>query len=228
MKLILTLLSASLFFLTYGQNKINIYQPFLGLPLYTSNATEVDSIKQLPTKIQFISDYIIKSSMSDFFNNVRFVKGQIIDLDTWLKNDSISQTEYKHVIPKYQLFFELKDTILGINKYCFELSFDQYGQVICFDWPREGYDKKTNFIDPNSVQVEAIKYAKRKKYKTDTFVFELKYDDETNKLCWHISFLQKSLGDEYNYSKKYKTIVIDSISLTVLKELEMHSVGTSN
>lgn len=218
----------TLSFLSYGQDKIIIDQPYFGLGSYIANTTEVDSMKQLPTRIQFISNSIIKSSMTDFIDKILFVKGQIIDLDHWLINDSIPQTEYKYVVPKYQLFFELADTSIGIKKYCFELSLDQYGQVTYFDWPREYYNKRTNFINPELIKAEAIKFAKRKKYKTDTCIYELKYDSETNKICWHISFLQKAVGDEYNYSRVYKTIVIDSISLTVLKELEIHSVGAAD
>lgn len=74
--------------------------------------------------------------MTDFQNNILFVKGQKIDIEKWLTNDSIPQTQYHYVIPTYQLFFELRDTSLGIIKYVFELSLDQYGQVIEFDWPR--------------------------------------------------------------------------------------------
>jgi len=222
MKIIATLILVSLSFLTSGQEEILIDQPFRGLPsYYKTNVIEVDSLNQLPSIIQFISNNIINKSMTDFIDNIRFVKGQIIDLDKWLKNDSIPQTEYNYIIPKYELFFELSDSSLGIKNFCFELNLDQYGQVIFLEWPRENYNKRINFINPNQIKAEAIKYAKEKKYKTETCVYKLKFDSKTNSICWYISFLQEFEGDENWHRKSYKTVVIDAISLMVMYELDM-------
>lgn len=225
-KTIIVLILTTLCFTTYGQDQVVIDQPFVGLSSYIPKTREIDSLAQLPTKIQFITKEILKSSMTDFFGNITFARGQIVDIEGWLINDSIPQIEYRGVIPKYDLYFELADTSLGIKKYCFGISFDQYGQLIYYGWPRAEYNKRANFINPQLIKAEAIKYAKKKRYKTDTCIYELIFDRDLDKICWHISFLQKSEGDKYHYFKEYKTIVIDATSLTILMELGMNSCGT--
>ncbi len=225
-KTIIVFILTTLCFTTYGQDKVFIDQPFVGLSSYIPKTREIDSLAQLPTKIQFITKEILKNSMTDFIDNITFARGQIVDLDGWFMNDSIPQIEYRGVIPKYDLYFELADTSIGIKKYCFGISFDQYGQVIYYGWPREEYNKRTNFVNPQLIKAEAAKYAKKKRYKTDTSIYELKYDDGLDKICWHVSFLQKSEGDQYHYFKEFKTFVIDATSLTILMELNMNSVGT--
>ena len=221
--LILILITINL--MVFSQRKIIIDQPFTYLSFYRTQTVEIDSLNQLPSKIQYIANTILDSAMTGFLNNIRFVKGQIIDLDLLLNDDSVSQTENNFIVPKYQLFFEWADSSLNIKKYCFELSFDQYGQVTFFEWPREDYNKKENFINPQSVLTKAVKYAKNKEYKTDTFLSEFKYDSELNRMCWYISFLQSSTGDKFNYTKNYNVVVIDATALLVLKEMGMGSVG---
>jgi hypothetical protein len=67
-------------------------------------------------------------------------------------------------MPKYELYFELRDTSIGINRYCFEVSLDQYGQILSFDWPREKFNKRDSFINPELLQKTALTYAKKMKY----------------------------------------------------------------
>lgn len=164
--------------------------------------------------------------MTDFANNIKFVNGQIIDLDNWLTSDSVTQTEYLGAIPKYQLYFVLSDMRFNIKAYCFELSLDSYGQLLDLDWPTTDYSESKEFANSKSVKTRAIQFAAEKGYKTESLISELKHDGELNKMCWKISFLQKSTGDDYNYVREYKTIVIDAISLTVLEDLDMFSVAT--
>jgi len=207
-----------------------INQPCVGLMDYgfVAGTTEIDSLQKFPIEIQTLSKTFIKNSLTEFEGNMKFSFGKIIDFDKLLKKDSNFQMEYTSYVPKYELFYELTDTSLGIQKYCFILGFSEYTHLMRMNWPWKNYEKKSNFIDPKLVKAEAIKYAKSKNYKTDTCIYELKYDIEIGKLCWYISFLQISIGDKYNYSKEYKTIVIDAILLNVLEELEMVSRGYSD
>ncbi|MGC3945548.1 MAG: hypothetical protein QM762_13695 [Chryseolinea sp.] len=211
--------------LSFAQNDMPIDQPFFGLPSYPTETTEINSLGQLPTKIQFIVREVMKTSMTDFASSIKFVKGQVIDLDNWLTNDSTTQTDYLRAVPRYQLYFELSDMRLNIKTYCFELSLDSYGQLLALDWPRADYGKIIDFANSKSVKTEATNFATDKGYKTESLISELKYDTELNKMCWQISFLQKSTGDNFKYRTEYKTLVVDAISLTVLKELDMFAVG---
>jgi len=192
------------------------------------------SLNQIPKKHQFIVDEIIKKSMTDFQKNITFTIGQITDIENQLPNDSTLQTEDE--VRMYDLYFELVDTTIGIKKYCLWISLDQYGQVIYFDWARENYGKRINFIKTEDVLKFATNYARYgttyaqfgvpEKHKTNSYISKLKYDSQLDKLCWEISFLQTSSDDEYRYVKTYKTIVIDAIELKVLNEYESVSVGT--
>lgn len=159
--------------------------------------------------------------MTDFKNNVVFVKGQMIDVETWFTKDSVPQTEYQYVIPAYRLVFELRDTSLGVIKYAFELNLDQYGQITRFDWPRREYNQRAPFLKTDLVLQHAIDYAKSKGYNTDVRKFHLRYNKHYNKLCWLISFLQSSEDNVKDDMRTYKTITIDVKQLTVLEESEM-------
>jgi hypothetical protein len=166
--------------------------------------------------------------MTDFENNIVFVNGQIIDLESWSANDSTNHPEYKFIMPKYELYFELHDTSIGINRYCFQVSLDQYGQILSFDWPREKFNKKDSFINPELLQKTALTYAKKMKYKTKTVISDLYFDDCRQRLFWYFSFLQKSEGDNFNFSKVYKTVVVDCLDNYVVEELDMESVFYSD
>ena len=211
-----------------GQTKICIDKPFVGLPTRMTKVTEVDSLSQLPTRIPFIINNLFKTAMTDFVSNIVFIKGQVIDIESWAAKDSTFQTEYKFVIPKYELYFELRDTSIGIKSYCFEVSLDQYGQITRFEWPREEFNKRASFIKPDLLQKTALTYATKKKYKTQTYISDLYFDEGRQRLHWHFSFLQKSTGDNFDYSKEYKTIVLDALDNYVIEELEMRSTGISD
>jgi hypothetical protein len=218
----LLLIIATLYnLLCNAQDKITIHQPYKGRVVYPIQTIEINTLSQLPTKHQFIINTVINESMTDFKNNIVFVKGQMIDVENWFSKDSVPQTEYRYIIPTYQLVFELRDTSVGIIKYAFELSLDKYGQVIKFDWPRAGYDKRVNFLKTDLVLQHAINYAKSKGYNTDVRVFHLQYNRHYKKLCWTISFLQNTEGNVRENLKLYKAITIDVKHLKVLEETEM-------
>ena len=229
MKRLFTLyLTIFLTWASFGQNKIYIDEPFVGLPWRQTKVVEIDSLKQLPTRIPFIVSNLFKTSMTDFVNNIFFIKGQIIDIESWATKDSAFQTEYKFVIPKYELFFELRDTLINIKSYCFRVSLDQYGQITSFEWPREGFNKRADFVKGKVLKNEAVKYAVKKNYKTKSCMYDMKFDDYKQRLNWHISFLQKSTGDKFDFSKEYRTIVIDAKSKFIIEELITESVGVSD
>lgn len=214
--------------ISVAQTNIYIDKPFKGLPDRFAKVTEVDSLSQLPTRIPFILNNLFKTALTDFVTNIVFLKGQIIDIESWASKDSTFQTEYDFVIPKYELFFELRDTSIGIKRYCIDVSFDQYGQITRFDWPREEFNKRALFIKPSLLKKTAFNYATKKKYKTQICVSDLFFDEGRQRLYWHFSFLQRSTGDSFNDSKEYKTIAIDALDNYVVEELEMRITGISD
>jgi hypothetical protein len=214
--------------LTFAQTNRLINQPYDGMPSYPGQTTPITSFAQLPSKIQFIVTDVLKKSMTDFTDNIRFVNGQIIDVENWLRNDSIPQTEYQYIIPTYNLYFELSDTTIGIEKYVFQLNLDVYGQIINFEWPRERYTHRKEFLQPELLISAAKKYAKKNKYKTQKTMYELKYDSQYNCVCWYISFLQKETGDEASGHREYITIAVDYLTAAVLAEYMMDESWASD
>jgi len=228
-KILLIIILASLRFLAIAQNDLSVNQPFKGLPdNYLTHFTEnsvIDSLNQLPIKIQFVVKETLRNSMTDFVQNVKFVKGQIVNLKNGT-NDSVSLSKNKYIIflgdtlivPKYELYFELEDTTIGIIKYCFKLSLDNEGHVVFFEWPREKYNNRAKFVNPQLIKAAAFRYAINKKYKTKTFFCEFRYDEDLGIMCWAISFLQNKTGDNNEYTERYKTLVIDALSLKIIDD----------
>ncbi|MES2690073.1 MAG: hypothetical protein V4658_06685 [Bacteroidota bacterium] len=208
-----------------------VMQPFCGLPSFYQTATiEVDSFSLLPKKIQLNAKYVIDSLLTDFTQNVKFVKGQIIDIEMLLNIDStisIQQVYEKSLIPKFQLFFLLQDSTIDIDEYCFEMSFDQYGQLTYIEWPRYNHGIKKAFIPFNKIIKSAKQIARMKGFRTKSYQIEYKFDDLTDNPYWEISFLQKSSGNNYNYSKEFKSIGIDVLSGDLIHIQNMNRVGVS-
>lgn len=225
-KIILILILITFQIYSFGQVKMFWYQPYNGQAIcLKTNMTEINSLSQLPTKINYIINELLKKSMTDFVQNIKFAKGYEIDIDMLLNNDSLVQNQYQGIIPKYNLIFELKDTLTKINNYGLEIDLDQYGQIINFNWPRKDYNKRTNFCDIKLIKDIALKYAKKKKYKTEESLYELKYNNSLQKLSWCISFYQYStIGNKSSY-KEYKSIIIDAFTMTILSEENMTTGG---
>jgi len=133
----------------------------------------IDSLSQVPTKIQFIVNSWLEQSMTDFAGNIKFVKGVNFDLENWLGNDSIPQSRNNHAVPKYRLVYQLSDSSFKIKTFCIKIELDSYGQVIYIGWPREGYNKREKFVKPETALELALYQCKIKKYKTDKYYFFL-------------------------------------------------------
>ena len=165
--------------------------------------------------------------MTDFVNNMFFIKGQIIDLQNFYLKDSMSQANSKYIMPKYELYFELRDTSINIKSYCIGIDLDEYGQVTSFQWPREGYDKRSDFVKGNVLKKIAKTYANDKHYKTKTCIYDLKFNESMQSLEWHFSFLQETIGNNISHSEKYKAIAIDIKSKKIISEHDIESYSIS-
>jgi hypothetical protein len=215
-------------FFSFGQNNVYIDAPFVGLPSRDMDVREIDSLKQLPPNILFTINQLFSISMTDFVNNIVFIKGQIVDIEGWAAKDSTFQEENKFVIPKYELFFELRDTTISIKRYCFDVSLNQYGQITNFQWPREGFNKRAHFATGTALKKEAIKCALKKNYNTKECLYELLFDDHNQRLRWYISFLQTRKGSQFNYYEEYKTLIFDVLSKDFVGEMEMFKTAIAD
>lgn len=225
-KIKIPFLALLLLLTTALQAQVRISQPFVGLASYEVETVEADSIGVFPARIQYIARQVIRNSMTAFENNVYFMRGQIIDLENLFASDSATPLDYRYQIPAYQLYFEWRDTAMGVESYCFEMNLDRYGQVISIDWPRDNFAKKQDFAKTDKVYAAAQKYAKGKNYKTATCLYELKYETKYDNLCWHLSFYQQGGVKGKKFVREYKTIVVDAKTATVLDELNTTSVAT--
>ena len=225
-----TIITYLLFFictLSQGQTKESVFidEPFFGLASRDAEVKEIDSLNQLPVRIQRVIRQLIDSSLTDFANNVYFMRGQILDIEKFYLSDSTPQVKYQFIMPKYELYFELRDPSISIKSYCIDLSLDQYGQITRFDWPRENYNKRNEIKNGNALKKIAETYAKSKRYKTETCIYDLMVDENSPTIQWQFSFLQKSEGNESSHSETYKTISVDIKSKKVTGESKRISVG---
>ena len=207
-------------FLPYKLNKIEIDQAcFLGMTEYSGfKQLELDSLNQLPAKIQSKAKTIINTTMTGFLSRVNFIGANVIDLDSWQKEDTLSEVEFNKVVPKYEFHFQLCDTLLGIKSYCVDLDFDRYGQLLNYNWPTDSYSIRAKFLKPNMIKKKALEFAKRKRYKTRKFISGLVYDKNLNMLCWHVSFWQKTTYQKNGHTEKFNTIIIDATSTKHIRE----------
>ena len=210
-----------------GQDTILINQTCNGLSFESTKTADVTSLNELPSNIQTIINKIFETSMTDFVSKIKFVYGQIIDLDKLAKTEPTFPAEYRWIVPKYELSFELCDTAINIKTYCFSLKLDQYGQIIDFDWARKGYNVEKDFKKGKIIINTAVRTAKKQNFKTDKFEYKFEYRPDYEKLCWEVSFLQKATGDKFNFSKEYYRVLIDATSLDVLDEFEEGEQGSS-
>jgi len=207
-------------FFPYRLNKIEVDKAcFPGMSDYSAfNQLEIDSLNQLPAKIQSKARTIINTTMTGFLLRVNFIGANVIDLDSWQKEDTLGEVEFNKVVPKYELHFQFCDTLLGIKSYCVELDFDQYGQLLNYNWPTDSYSYRAKFLKPNMIKKKAFEFAKRKKYKTRKFISDLVYDKSLNMLCWHVSFWQKTTYQKNGHTEKFNTIIIDATSTKHIRE----------
>ena len=166
--------------------------------------------------------------MTDFAPNIKFIGGQVFDIESKMANDSIPQIECGGQIPKYLLRYELSDSLLSIKSFCLEIELDQYGQIIDLGWPSYHYNTREDFVKPQAVLELALKYCKKKKYKTNERIDELVYDSNQNALYWNIHFVQKTYGNSESGSNEFVTIIIDARALTILYEYKNELAWTSN
>jgi hypothetical protein len=158
-----------------------------GLTSFGGPTIWIDSIAQLPPVIISNLKPLMKKFMGDFYPNVHFVYGQVIDL---VKNDYVPKggSKISPWIPKYDLEFILDDMSIGIKSLPINIRFDENGKPLKFTWPRTGYTNKSRFVSRDSVQVFALRIADTLKFNKENCEVVLEYDENKQKFLWRFLF----------------------------------------
>lgn len=165
------------------------------LPNFFSPNTQVDStvnLSDFPENIQTKSMDLLKWYTGEFYDSIYFIKGQRIDLETLQKNGYFKDTtsfDYlatNEVIPAYELYFGLTDRSINIHRIILKLSFDEFGQVLEFQWPPT-INKKKEFIPSDQIITALNKITKDSENKVPSEV-NFTYNDDLKNFVWEFVF----------------------------------------
>ena len=107
----------------------------------------ISDINKLPNKIKHEINQLLKTYTGEFYDSIKFIKGQIINLDNYEKNNFDDSTlilyyDIKKIVPKYLLIYKLKSLDIDIESINIIIELDKYGQILNFEWPSFLVDKK--------------------------------------------------------------------------------------
>lgn len=221
----LTLLLYTIGYLSLILGQYPIHQTRTEFPKRMVNTTLIHAIHQLPPSINSATQQHLLAMMPDFQSKLVFLGGQILDLETWANDDTINRWNTPYILPKYELYYELNDSSIGISNYRFQLNLDCYAQLLKMDWPKEHPPKRSAFIPCSMLLKYAKHYARKRKYDTNNCQYQMCFDDDRQQLSWHFSFLQSSEPQAYDTIYLYKTVVVDVFSYTIVDELEQRSLS---
>ncbi|WP_316816705.1 hypothetical protein [Pedobacter nyackensis] len=207
---LITLILAIHWFSLAGQEKMIVHEEDWIAYNYQEASITVSSLNKLPTSIQKEVKILMDKSFWGFKDSIHFVNAQIVDVISYLKD---GDPHKKHsVVPKYELNFYLKDSSLGIIRYNITLHLDDYGQILKLNWPRHGAGSKNMFLSRDAIQEFALKEANRRGYNLNNFLVNFEYNEQSDRLCWEFSFLEK----EYVSATYYNFIKTPWDELTVI------------
>lgn len=171
----------------FSQEKMVIEESSSGSTYYEGFAKNVKSLDELPSKITVNLKGTLGNVFGDLTDSITFEKGQIVDLKRYFAKQNES---YKRqwLVPKYDLNFVLGDTSLGLTKYNIHIRLDEYGQLIEINWPRKGYNARSNFINRKEIERFALKFANKKGFTTTGYNVEFRFNDKYKELCWIFKF----------------------------------------
>lgn len=174
------------------QNELIANQEFQGLTQYNCERDSVSDLNNFPELIKFKSEKMLKHNTGEFYDSIQFLTGQIIDLNELSSKKVFSDTnsfyffETKHIIPKYELFFTLTDTSIGIGQLIIKISLDEYGQVLEFHWPFY-INRKVDFLSKDEVINELRERTIEFKDKKPDDI-SIRYDLNMENFVWEFSY----------------------------------------
>jgi len=180
--LLIVLLTPQLF----SQNKM-IINEFGGSTYYDDFSRDIYSLDKLPHVIVSNIKNLLKTSLGEFSSNVKFYNGQIVNLRKYLKHDTDTYN-YQWILAKYDLNFNLIDTLIGIKNYPLKIRVDEYGQIIEINWPRKGCGSRGAFISRDSIKAFVLKQATKLAFNQKNYKVEFMYDTGEQKFLWFFLF----------------------------------------
>ena len=190
--------------LSANQTIPNLYSPDVKID-------STNNLNDFPESIQTKSRLVLKRYTGEFYDSISFLKGQIIDFGNLMKSNFFTDTNsifnYYNIdfrIPKYELYFKLTDQSINIKQIIIKLTFDEFGQIIEFQWPCNTLQKE-DFLNTEQVMTKL-------KEKTNDFNIKkpdsinLKYDKKINNFVWSFSLIEHSTNNNFGsgiVEKKY-------------------------
>ncbi len=214
-----------------------VYQPYVSYTAYTriNPGTEahwkdesqyapkqIKEFDKLPSKIQAIVTRVLEDSLRQWTGNVVFHSARVYSPERFYKDEVLSQANYGLIL-RYQLWFIFSFPEKRIEEYCFEMSLDQYGQVLKFEFPRFFHFLEQTLYHYDRAAERALGYIKTKNYKPDFFDLELTYDADSGKLNWKFCYLQKEIDAPAFNQKKIRVIIVDLVLDMVIYDQELHA-----
>lgn len=166
------------------------------IPKLFSPNIKIDSTNNLndfPDFIKTKSKDVLKWYTGEFYDSIYFIKGQNIDLkalnEKGFFKDSTSIFNYfetERTIPKYELYFGLTDISINIKRIIIKLTFDEYGQILEFQWPFY-IDKKIEYQKSNFVLEQLAEFRKNENIKEPSEI-TFKFNYEMKNFVWEFGF----------------------------------------
>jgi hypothetical protein len=171
-----------------AQDKMVIKTDYGGTTGYEDCDREISSLNKLPHFIRVDIDSLLKHTLGEFAAGVKFSHGQIVNVKKYFSKDDGQPSDYKWVVPKYDLKFALQDTTIGITNYCLEIRLDQYGQLLKINWPGRGYKSKSIFLDRNLIKDFALSKAADLNFYQKDYEVNFQYDNQKEQFYWVFLF----------------------------------------
>ena len=192
-----------------------VNQPYAGTTVYGGAASHMSELGDLPQAILQNLEGLLQESFGEFRDSVHFSHGQIVALEAYFKKKEEAYRQ-EWIAPKYDLVFVLRDKSLNISALNIRLRLDAHGQVLKFDWPREGYSKRSSLKPLKDVLAFALKEYGLEKTDELSREYDLSYDDQG-----HMNFVIKiprknndRISDAYVIN--WKTLkLVDDLSLVI-------------
>ncbi|MCF3108932.1 hypothetical protein LL912_09095 [Niabella sp. CC-SYL272] len=217
-----------------------VYQPYMGYGSFhrircgpddyskdewEHHPREVKQFDKLPLKIQTIAKRVLEDSLEQWAGKVVFHSANIYRPERFFKGEILAQSNYR-LVPKYQLWFVFSFSEKRIKEYCFEMSFDQYRQILKFDFPRYLFYLEQTLNEYERGHKLALEYVKAKNYKPDLIDLELKYAADSGRLNWEFYYLQKEADTAVVNQKRIRVVIVDLMFNMVIYDQELHATSS--
>ncbi len=198
--LFFVLLSSCSTFITLkriNQEKVEYYEYSNSIPLLElrdgDSVLKLKDYNQLPDFIKQNISTIFDISLTEFKSNIIFDEAYLTNFENINSDTSvfIRNLTTKTIAPKYELYFTFKDSTLLKSDYELIMCFDNIGQLLNMNWPREDFNKKENLSNSDTILQIATKYARNHLFNTKNKKWiEIIHDNNKDVIYWKTTFYQ--------------------------------------